>query len=86
MLENFERWARHRYRPKEASWKRPALFLMSLLTAVVCAALAYAQIKYSWTNDGLWLLLGLLGVVSISGLLVSVFAKDFWVALVMGSV
>ena len=85
-LDTFEAWARKTYNPKEASWKRRALFLLSLIIFGACATAAYTQINYHWTNNGVWLVIGLFSLMSIIGLFVSIKCKDFWVALVLGGI
>ena len=84
MLRKFEEWTRRVYHPKEAKWKRPVLFALSIAIGIVCAAASYFQIEYRWTNDGVWLVIGLFGFFSIAGLLISIFCKDYWVALFLG--
>ena len=86
ILNKFENWARRTYQPKAAPWKRPALFLLSLVIGVACGIAAYTQLNYHWTNDGVWLVIVFFGLLSLLGLFVSVFAKDFWVALVLGGI
>ena len=85
-LNNFEAWAKKTYNPKEAPWKRPVLFVLSLVISIACAIAAYMQINYQWTNNGVWLVIGLFSFLSITGLFVSVKCKDFWVALVLGGI
>ena len=84
MLDKFEQWTRRVYKPKEAKWKRPALLIISSLVGFACAAAGYAQVVHQWTNNGVWLVIGLFGVFSGLGLFVSLFGKDYWVALVLG--
>jgi len=84
VLRKFEEWTKRVYNPKEAKWKRPVLLALSIAIGIVCATASYAQIAYRWTNDGVWLVIGLFSFFSIVGLLVSIFCKDYWVALVLG--
>ncbi len=84
MLSRFEHWTRRVYQPKEAKWKRPALLFLSILIGSVCSIASYTQIHYRWTNDGVWLVIGLFAIFSIIGFFVSIFCKDYWVALVLG--
>jgi hypothetical protein len=86
MISKFEAWTRRIYQPKEAKWKRPVLFCLSVLIGVGCGVGAYTQIYYGWTNQGVWWVIGLFSFLSILGLLVSLFCKDYWVALVLGKV
>ncbi len=85
MVIKFESWTRRVYSPREAVWKRPVLFVVSVVIGILCAVGAYIQIQYQWTNDGVWWLIGLFCFLSIVGLLVSIFCKDYWVALVLGA-
>lgn len=84
MLEKFEQWTRRVYKPKEAKWKRPVLLLVSIVIGITCSIASYAQIKHQWTNDGVWLVIGAFGFLSVLGVFVSLFCKDYWVALVLG--
>ena|GEM_PF-2512510 len=84
MLRRFENWTRRVYQPKEAKWKRPVLLILSILVGIVCFVAGYTQIHYHWTNNGIWLVIGLFGLFSLTGFFVSVFGKDYWVALVLG--
>lgn len=86
MIEKFEAWTKRVYSPREAKWKRPVLLGLSTVIGLLCVVGAYAQINYHWTNDGVWLVIGLFGIFSIIGLLVSLFGKDYWLALVLGGI
>lgn len=83
-LNTFEAWAKKTYTPQEASWKRPTLFILSLVIGSACAVASYTQINNQWTNNGIFLVIGLLGLLSIIGLFISIKCTDFWVALVLG--
>jgi len=85
-LNAFEAWAKKTYNPQEASWKRPALFILSLVICSACAVAAYTQINNPWTNNGVFLVIGLFGFLSMIGIFVSIKCKDFWVALVLGGI
>jgi hypothetical protein len=85
-LNKFEAWAKETYNPKEVPWKRPVLFVLSLAISIACAIAAYTQINSPWTNNGVWLVIGLFGFLAITGLFVSIKCKDFWVALVLGGI
>lgn len=85
-LKIFESWAKKTFKPKEASWKRPTLFIISLVIGITCCISGYLQINYNWTNSGVWLIIGLFSFLSLVGLFVSVKCKDFWVALVFGGI
>jgi len=85
-LIRFEAWAKKTYKPKEATWKRPTLFIISLVMGIACCISAYLQINYDWTNNGIWLAIGLFSFLSLLGLVVSIKCKDFWVALVFGRI
>ena len=85
-LKNFEDWAKKTYKPKEAAWKRPTLFIISLVIAIACCISGYLQINYNWTNSGVWLAIGLFSLLSLASLFVSIKCKDFWVALAFGGI
>jgi len=85
-LKKIEAWAKKTYKPKEAAWKRPTLFIISLIISIACCISAYLQINYNWTNNGIWLAIGLFGFLSLLGLFISIKCKDFWVALVFGEI
>ena len=85
-LQIFEAWAKRAYTPREAAWKRPTLFILSLVIGIACCISGYLQINYNWTNGGIWLVIGLFGFISLVGLFVSIKCKDFWVALVLGGI
>lgn len=84
MLDRFEQWTRRVYKPREAKWKRPVLFILSIFLGIGCFAVAYTQVENQSTNYGLWLVVGVLALFSGIGLFVSIFCKDYWVALVLG--
>ena len=84
-LDKIEAWARETYKPKQASWKRPALLVICLVILTACIFAGYMQINQNWTNNGIWLVIGLFGFLSILGVFISIKCKDFWVALVLGS-
>jgi len=84
MIEKFEAWTKRVYRPQEAKWKRPVLLILSLVIGVLCGAAGYAQFQYQWTNDEVWLVIGVFGFFSVIGTVVALFCKDYWVALVLG--
>jgi hypothetical protein len=72
------------YSPRPAKWKRLVLLVLSFAILVAVCAGGWVQLLYRWTNDGVWLVLILFGVLGIVGLLVSVFGSDDSVALVLG--
>lgn len=86
ILKRIESFLRRTYKPKEAPWKRKVLFFLSLFLLIGSCVAAYTQYHYQWTNDGVWMLIILFGFMSLLGLFVSIFSKDFWVALVLGGV
>ena len=86
MIEKFEAWTKRVYQPKEAKWKRPLLLWVSTFICIACGTGGYTQIHYQWTNDSVWWVIGLFGFLSSLGLFVSLFCKDYWVALVLGKV
>jgi len=83
-MNNFEAWAKRNYKPVEASWKRPSLFIISAMLLIAVSVSAYTQINNHWTNDGIWIVITLFTFLSILGLFVSIGCKDFWVALMFG--
>ena len=83
-MNKIEKFLRKIYQPKEAPWKRTALFFLSLALLIGSCISAYTQHYYHWTNDGVWIVIALFGVISLGGLYVSIFSKDFWVALFLG--
>ena len=84
LLDRFEQWTRRVYKPREAKWKRPVLLMLSILIGAGCATAAYTQVEHQWANDAVWLVIGVFGFFSGIGLFVSIFCKDYWVALVLG--
>ena len=84
MIDRFEAWTKRVYQPREAKWKRPVLLTLSLLIGFSCGVAGYTQFQYQWTNDEVWLVIGVFGFFSVIGALVALFCKDYWVALVLG--
>ena len=84
IIKKIENFLRGTYKPKEAPWKRKALFFLSLSLIIGSSISSYTQYHYHWTNDGVWFVIALFSFISLVGLLVSIFSKDFWVALVFG--
>ncbi len=82
-MENFLRKA---YKPKEAPWKRKTLFFISLSLVIASGTAAYTQHYYHWTNDEIWIVIAFFGLISLIGLFISIFGKDFWVALFLGKI
>jgi len=83
-MNRLEKKLKEIYSPREAIWKRPVLFFLSIGIGALCFISGYAQIEHQWTNDGIWLVIALFGTLSIIGLLVSLFCSNFWVALILG--
>ena len=86
MLDKFEIWVKKTYSPTEAQWKRPVLFFLSLAIILACIISGYLQITDRWTNDRIWIVIIIFSFFSLLGLSVSIFSKDFWVALVLGGI
>ncbi len=84
IIDKFERWTRRVYKPVVAEWKRPVLFTLSLTIELVCMITAYTQHKYEWAPLEVWFVIGLFFVIAAVGILVAIFCKDYWVALVLG--
>jgi hypothetical protein len=84
LLYKFEQWTRRVYRPKEAKWKRPVLMILSIFILVACSCAAYAEIKYGWTDGKGWFGIIFFALISTLGLVVSIFCKDYWVAILLG--
>jgi len=85
-LNKLQKWAQETYSPKEAAWKRPVLLTISLIIIISCAIAGYTQINFHWANNGVWLVIVMFSILSITGLFISIKCKDFWVALVLGGV
>jgi hypothetical protein len=81
-----EEFLRKTYKPKEAPWKRKVLFFISLTLVIVSGAAAYTQYYYHWTNDKVWIVIAFFSFMSLIGLFISIFGKDFWVALFLGKI
>jgi len=64
--------------------EKKVLFFLSLGLIIASLISAYTQYHYHWTNDGVWVVIALFSFISLVGLLVSIFSKDFWVALLLG--
>ena len=86
ILKKIENFLRKTYKPKEAPWKRKVLFFLSLGLIIGSSISAYTQYYYHWTNNGVWIVIALFSFMSLSGLLVSIFSKDFWIAFVLGGI
>ena len=83
-IKDLESFLRKTYKPKEKPWKRKVLFLLSLFILIISCILSYTQYYYHWTNNGVWIVITLFGIISLGGLYISIFSKDFWVALYLG--
>ena len=81
-MNAIEKWLNRIYRPRPASWKRPALFMMSLLILVACSLVF---VFVSGMPAAFWVLFGLLFAFGVAGMFTAVFGSDFWVALILGS-
>jgi hypothetical protein len=62
------------------------LHVLSCVVLAICIAAAYFQLRYHWTNDGVWLVIILFGVLSLTGLVAALFLNDAWVALIPGGI
>ena len=60
------------------------MFALGVIMLSAVSAGGWAQLEYRWTNDGVWLVLVLFGVLGILRVLVSVLGSDYWVAVVLG--
>ena len=85
-MGQFEDWTKKIYNPKIASWKRRVLLVLSILIGVGCSVASYTQINYAWSNNGIWWLICFFSFLSLLGIFVSLFCKDYWVALVLGGI
>lgn len=65
-------------------WKRPVLLVLSCVILAICLAAAYFQLQFHWTNDGVWLVIVLMGALSVAGLVAALFLNDAWVAVILG--
>jgi hypothetical protein len=73
-----------KYGLRIAPWKRPVLLVLSCVVLAVCGSAGYFQLQYHWTNDGVWLVIILLGVLSAAGIGAALLLNDAWVALILG--
>ena len=52
---------------------------------IVAAAVGgWAQVRYRWTNDEVWLVIVAFAFLGLAGVLVSLFGSDHWVAVTLG--
>jgi len=51
-----------------------------------CRPSRASRINNHWTNDGVWLVIVLFGVLSVAGLVAALFLNDAWVALILGRI
>jgi len=86
LFKRIENFLRKTYKPQEAPWKRKALFFISLSLVIVSGTVAFTQHYDHWTNDKVWIVIAFFGLISLIGLYISIFAKDFWVALFLGKI
>jgi hypothetical protein len=70
--------------PKPAPWKRRVLWIMSLLIAALCIWGAWAQVQDHFANDGVWVAIGIFGILSIAGIVAAAVGDDWWVAMLLG--
>jgi hypothetical protein len=56
-----------------------------LLSIVILGACGGAVAFVSPFPPGLWVVIGIFGVLGLAGLVVALFGSDFWVALLLGS-
>jgi len=75
-----------KYKLRVAPWKRPVLLVLSCAILAFCIAAGYLQSQHHWTNNGVWLVIVLFGVLGVAGLAASLFLNDAWVALFLGGV
>lgn len=75
-----------KYGLRIAPWKRPVLLALSFVVLAICVGAGYFQLQYHWTNDGVWLVIALFGVLSVAGLVAALFLNDAWVALILGRI
>jgi len=85
-MSPFEQRMVEKYGLRIAPWKRPVLLVLSCVILAICIAAGYFQLQYHWTNNGVWLVIALFGVLSVAGLVASLFLNDAWVALFLGGV
>jgi ABC-type multidrug transport system permease subunit len=85
-MSAFEQRMVEKYGLRIAPWKRPVLLVLSSVVLATCIAAAYFQLQYHWTNDGVWLVIVLFGVLGLAGLVAALFLNDAWVALILGGV
>ncbi len=83
-MNRIERWINGIYRPNPQPWKRRVLRRISL--ALLVLALSVAMLLYLFAElNGLWCwLFAVVGSIGMTGLWVSLWGSDFWVALFLG--
>lgn len=86
MLKKLENFLKNKYKPKEAPWKRKALFFLSFSFIIGVLISAYTQYNYHWTNDGVWIFIVPCAFISSIGLYISIFSTDLWVALILAEI
>jgi hypothetical protein len=55
-----------------------------MIIAVGCGAAAWVLNHHSPQSQGVWLVIGLFAILSVAGIVASLFGDDWWVALVLG--
>ena len=72
------------YKPKIKPEKRKQLLLLSSIILFIVIVTSLSQCYYVWTNNGIYYLCLLFGIISTVGILVAKYGNDFWVALIYG--
>ena len=85
LLRRIENWAVKTCRPRFAPWKRGALLWTGIIVLICSAAASYAQVKYHFANDDIWLVIGVFIFVGMYSVGVAKWGSDLWVSLSMRS-
>ena len=83
-MNRFEKYLNGIYRPNPQPWKHRVLFWLAFAILLATMAAGYAQHEYDYANNGIWFLFAVSGTFGLSGVLVSLFGNDFWVAMLLG--
>jgi hypothetical protein len=83
-MNKLEKFLNKIYKPQIKPWKRKRLFWISLIIFLISIFAVYIQYSYQYFNNEIYSLCALFGFISSSGLLVSKFGSDFWVAIIYG--
>jgi len=83
-MKKIERFLKKIYKPKLRPEKRRKLLLLSIVIFLAVMITTLSQYYLVWTNNGIYYLCFLFGIMSLVGVLVARYGNDFWVALIYG--